>query len=315
MADFKNKSILVTGATGLVGSHLTRKLVDMGADVTILVRDYISKSELKRSGYFDRVNRVYGDVSDMKLLERAIGEYEVKIVFHLAAQTIVPIANRNPMSTFDTNIMGTARLLEVCRNAPLIEKIVVASSDKAYGDAGKQAYIETMPLKGEHPYDVSKSSQDLISLAYAHSYDMNIAVARCGNIYGAGDLNWSRLIPGTIRRLLNKERPLIYGNGLMLRDYFYVEDCADAYILLGASNETGAFNFSGGEPKNALEVVGLIQKVMGTKLPLNYVGSSNEIDSQWLDSTKARERLGFAPAHTLETGLVETVEWYREILK
>ncbi|MFA6270286.1 MAG: GDP-mannose 4,6-dehydratase [Candidatus Paceibacterota bacterium] len=315
MTDFKNKSILVTGATGLVGSHLTRKLVDMGADVTILVRDYISKSELKRSGYFDKTNRVYGDVSDMKLLERAIGEYEVKIVFHLAAQTIVPIANRNPMSTFDTNIMGTARLLEVCRHAPLIEKIVVASSDKAYGDSGKEAYIETMPLKGEHPYDVSKSSQDLISLAYAHSYDMNIAVARCGNIYGAGDLNWSRLIPGTIRRLLNKERPLIYGNGMMLRDYFYVEDCADAYILLGQSNETGAFNFSGGEPKTALEVVALIQKVMGTKSPLDYVGSSNEIDSQWLDSTKAKERLGFSPAHTLETGLIETVEWYREILK
>jgi CDP-glucose 4,6-dehydratase len=287
----------------------------MGADVTILVRDYISKSELKRSGYFDKTNRVYGDVSDMKLLERAIGEYEVKIVFHLAAQTIVPIANRNPMSTFDTNIMGTARLLEVCRHAPLIEKIVVASSDKAYGDSGKEAYIETMPLKGEHPYDVSKSSQDLISLAYAHSYDMNIAVARCGNIYGAGDLNWSRLIPGTIRRLLNKERPLIYGNGMMLRDYFYVEDCADAYILLGQSNETGAFNFSGGEPKTALEVVALIQKVMGTKSPLDYVGSSNEIDSQWLDSTKAKERLGFSPAHTLETGLIETVEWYREILK
>ena len=312
--EYKNKSVLVTGATGLVGSCLTKKLVDIGANVTTLVRDHVYNSELIRNGYYHKINRVKGDLKDFALLERLIGEHEIEYVFHLAAQTIVPIANRNPVSTFETNIIGTSNLLEVCRRAPLVKRIIVASSDKAYGDNGKDAYTEDTPLRGEHPYDVSKSCQDLISLAYEHSYGMSIAVARCGNIYGAGDLNWSRLIPGTIRRLLNKERPLVYGNGKMLRDYFFVEDCADAYLLLGASSEVGAFNFSGGEPKTTLEVIKMIQKVMHTKSPLDYIGSNNEIDSQWLDSTKAKERLGFAPKHTLETGLIETVKWYKDIL-
>ena len=314
MTHWTDRNVFITGATGLVGSYLTKRLADMGADVVVLVRDHVPQNQLIRNGYFDKVKRVTGEVTDKRLIERILGEYEIDTVYHLAAQTCVPIANRNPWHTFNTNIMGSVAILEGARKASTVTRIVVSSSDKAYGDKG-QAYTEDMPLNGEHPYDASKSSQDLIAAAYGHSFDMSVAVARCGNIYGGGDLNWSRLIPGTIRRLLRGQSPLVNADGLMMRDYFYIDDCVDAYVLLGESDKGGAWNFGGNQPATVLDVVAQIQKILGTNIPNEFRGSRNEIDSQWLDITKARTQLGFEPKCSLTYGLQKTCEWYKEFLQ
>jgi CDP-glucose 4,6-dehydratase len=309
MTYWLDRPVLITGATGIVGACLTQKLSEAGADVVIIARDYIPRSQLVRSGTWHKVRRVTGDINNRELIERTVSEYEIDTVFHLAAQTCVPIANKTPYPTFQTNIMGSVNILEACRLAN-VRRLIVSSSDKAYGDKGK-AYTEDMPLFGEHPYDVSKSSQDMIAQAYGHSYGMNIAIARCGNIYGAGDLNWSRLIPGTIRRLLRGQPPRIYSDGKMMRDYFYVDDTARAYKTLGESDLTGAFNFGGGQPYTVQEVVDLIENLMDIYIPPVYQGTTNEIDSQWLDITKAKEKLGFEPLFNLRDGLVRTIEWYR----
>ena len=210
---WQDRPVLVTGATGLVGSWLTRRLVEAGADVTCIVRDWVPQSELVRTGTLDRVKVVRGDIRERDVVERAIGEYEIDTVIHLAAQTIVGIANRDPISTFESNIQGTWNLLEACRRAPLVKAIVVASSDKAYGDQEKLPYSEDAPLQGQHPYDVSKSCADLIAQTYAKTYGLPVAVTRCGNFYGGGDLNWNRIVPGTIRSILRGERPVIRSDG------------------------------------------------------------------------------------------------------
>src|ERR1017187_8594630 len=229
---WKDRSVLVTGGTGLLGSWIVSRLIEAGAQVVCLVRGWVPQSELVRSGRIEQVNTVRGDVSDRDLIERTLGEYEVEVVFHLAAQTIVGIANRNPVSTFATNIGGTRNVLEACRRSPKVTSIVVASSDKAYGVQKQLPYDETMPLQGRHPYDVSKSCADLIAQTYAVSYGMPIAITRCGNFYGGGDLNWNRVVPGTIRSVLRGERPVVRSDGEFVRDYFYIEDGAAAYMLL-----------------------------------------------------------------------------------
>ena len=229
---WQDRAVLVTGATGLLGSWLVSRLLDAGANVACLVRDWVPQSELVRSRRIAQVNVVRGDITDRELLERALGEYEVEVVFHLAAQTIVGIANRNPVSTFSANIGGTWNLLEACRRSPKVASIVVASSDKAYGDQEHLPYNEKMPLQGRHPYDVSKSCADLIAQTYAHTYGLPVAITRCGNFYGGGDLNWNRVVPGTIRSALRAERPVIRSDGKYVRDYFYIEDGAAAYMLL-----------------------------------------------------------------------------------
>lgn len=311
----------VTGATGLVGTWLVKSLQGAGANVVCLVRDWVPQSELVRSRLIEQVKVVRGDVRDQVLLERALGEYEIVTVIHLAAQTIVGIANRNPISTFETNIQGTWALLEACRRTPTIQQIVLASSDKAYGDQENLPYDENTPLQGQHPYDVSKSCADLIAHTYAKSYNLPVVVTRCGNFYGGGDLNWNRIVPGTIRSVLRGERPIIRSDGRYIRDYFYVKDGAATYMLLAeklAANPNlrgEAFNFSNELQVTVLELVEKILKLMDSSLePLVLNHANNEILHQYLSASKAREVLGWSPTYALDQALAETIEWYREFL-
>jgi CDP-glucose 4,6-dehydratase len=316
-----DRPTFVTGATGLVGGWLVRRLAEAGADVVCLVRDWVPQSELARSGLLDRVKVVRGDVRDGRTLERVLGEYEVDTVIHLAAQTIVPIANRNPISTFETNIGGTWALLEACRRSPKVRQLVLASSDKAYGEQDDLPYSEHTPLQGRHPYDVSKSCADLIAQAYAVSYGLPVVITRCGNFYGGGDLNWNRVVPGTVRSVLRGQPPVIRSDGSPVRDYFYVEDGAAAYMLLAESLADDrslageAFNFSNELQIAVLDLVQTILRLMDSHLQPDVRNeASNEIPHQYLTAAKARERLGWRPLFSLDDGLGRTIDWYRAFL-
>jgi CDP-glucose 4,6-dehydratase len=314
---WRDRPTLVTGATGLVGGWLVRRLIDLGADVVTLVRDWVPQSELVRGRLIDRVRVVRGQVSDQEMLERVLGEYEVDTVLHLAAQTIVGVANRNPVATFDTNIQGTWALLEACRRSPAVRQIVVASSDKAYGDQENLPYNEETPLRGRHPYDVSKSCADLIAQCYATTYDLPVVVTRSGNYYGGGDLNWNRIVPGTVRSVLRQERPVIRSDGQYVRDYFYVEDGAKAYTLLAerlAEDNTlrgQAFNFSNEQRLTVLELVHCILSLMHSTLEPDVRGeATNEIRDQYLSAVKARTLLDWRPEYSYKEGLRRTIDWY-----
>ena len=318
---WRDRPVFVTGATGLLGSWLVRRLLERGADVVCLVRDRVPQSELVRNGSRERVKVVRGDVADQALLERSLGEYEIETVFHLAAQTIVGIANRNPVSTFETNIKGTWALLEAARRSPTVGQIVVASSDKAYGDHEQLPYDENAPLQGRHPYDVSKSCADLIAQAYAATYGLPVCVTRCGNFYGGGDLNWNRLVPGTIRALLRGERPVIRSDGSYIRDYFYVEDGAAANMLLAeqlasrAELRGEAFNFSNELQVSVLDLVRRVSEIVGSDLQPDVRNEAqHEIHHQYLSAEKARRLLGWSPLFTLDEGLRSTAQWYRTFL-
>ncbi len=318
---WQDRPAFVTGATGLVGGWLVRRLLDAGADVVCLVRDWVPQSDLIQNRLLERVKIVRGDVRDQALLERVLGEYEIDTVIHLAAQTIVGIANRNPISTFESNIAGTWALLEACRRSPQVKQIVVASSDKAYGDHEHLPYDEETALQGRHPYDVSKSCSDLIAQSYATTYGLPVAVTRCGNFYGGGDLNWNRIVPGTVRSVLRDQRPIIRSDGSYLRDYFYVEDGAAAYTLLAenlASNPElagQAFNFSNEIQVSVLEIVQQILKLMGSELQPRILNqTTNEIRHQYLSAAKARRLLDWQPLFTLDEGLQQTISWYRDFL-
>jgi CDP-glucose 4,6-dehydratase len=316
-----DRPTFVTGGTGLVGSWLVRRLVEAEAQVICLVRDWVPQSELVRSRQIEQVTVVRGDVRERDLLERTLGEYEIDTVVHLAAQTIVPIANRNPISTFETNIAGTWNLLEACRRSPQIRQVVIASSDKAYGDQDILPYDENTSLRGQHPYDVSKSAADLIAHAYAVSYNLPVVITRCGNFYGGGDLNWNRIVPGTIRSVIRGQLPVIRSDGNFVRDYFYVEDGAAAYMLLAEqlarhpelSGE--AFNFSYGTQMTVLELSLRILSLMGSDLQPEIRNEAvNEIRKQYLNAGKARQMLGWSPLFTLEQGLQKTIDWYKKFL-
>jgi len=290
--------------------------------VICLVRDWVPGSELIRSGDLQRSTVVNGDVTDHEALERIIGEYEIDTVFHLAAQTIVGIANRNPLSTFESNIKGTWSLLEACRRSPTVKKIMIASSDKAYGDHETLPYDENMPLQGMHPYDVSKSCADLIATTYANTFDLPVVVTRCGNFFGGGDLNWNRIVPGTIRSILRGNAPVIRSDGKYIRDYFYVEDGADAYMLvaekLAENRELAgeAFNFSNELQLTVLDIVDMIRTRMGSNLePVVLNQTSNEIKHQYLSAEKARRVLGWQPTSDMESSIDRTIEWYRDHLE
>jgi CDP-glucose 4,6-dehydratase len=319
---WRDRPVLVTGASGLVGAWLVKSLLAAQADVICLVRDGICRTEWSRARLAERVVTVRGDVRSQRLLERVLGEYEVDTVFHLAAQTIVGIADRNPISTLDTNIRGTWAVLEACRRSPRVRQIVLASSDKAYGEQKALPYTESAPLQGRQPYAVSKSCADLLAQTYASTYDLPVAITRCGNFYGGGDLNWNRIVPGTIRSVLRHQRPVIRSDGSLIRDYFYVEDGAAAYMLLAERLATApdlrgeAFNFSSEKRLAVLELVERILKLTRSKLEPDVRNEAQqEIPSQYLDSTKARRVLGWKPHFSLDEGLARTIAWYRTYLR
>jgi CDP-glucose 4,6-dehydratase len=317
-----DRPTLVTGATGLVGSWLVEALLDRGASVVCLVRDQVPTSRFCTAGLASRATLVRGDVRDLSTLERTLGEYAIDTVFHLAAQTLVGVAKGGPLGTLETNVAGTWVLLEACRRSTTVKQIVTASSDKAYGDHGAVAYDEGAPLLGRFPYDVSKACADLIAQGYAATYGLPVAITRCANLFGGGDLNWSRLIPGTIRSLHRAERPVIRSDGRMIRDYLYVEDGVAAYLLLAERLASGpavageAFNFSYERPLTVLDVVAQVAALMGSTLAPDFQNvATGEIPTQRLDASKARDTLGWRPARTFEDGLRRTIAWYRAFLR
>jgi CDP-glucose 4,6-dehydratase len=316
---WRDRNVFVTGCTGILGSWLTMSLVDGGASVVGLIYDEDPRSQLVRSSYDQRIIRVRGSVTDYALMGRVFNEYEVDTCFHLAAQPLVTVANRAPLSTFETNIKGTWTVLEAARRCPTLTRLVIASSDKAYGEHEDLPYSEDAPLQGRHPYEVSKSCADLIALTYAETYGLPLGITRCGNIYGGGDLHWDRVVPGTIRSVLRGERPIVRSDGTLTRDYLYIEDIVSAYILLaehlGAPAIRGqAFNFGLNDPKTVLEIIETILEVAGRPdlEPIILNEPLHEIRHQYLDSTKARRLLDWEPRWTLEAGLQETLAWYRE---
>lgn len=323
MTSWQGRSVLVTGATGLVGSWLTRSLLAQGAHVSALVIDMDPSSELIRSGDIEKISVINGDLADFNAVSRAVHQNACDSVFHLGAQTIVGTALVDPIRTFQSNIQGTWNLLEAVRNSNgRVKSVTVASSDKAYGSAKHLPYKEDHQLHGDGPYDVSKSCTDLIAQSYATTYDLPIVVARCGNIYGGGDLNWSRIVPGTIRSLLMGEKPVLRSDGTFIRDYVHVDDIVDAYLHLGSAAEMQningqAYNFSRDEPLNVLTLYKAIcLAVVGHEVEPRILNSTrSEIQDQHLDSSKARNELKWSSHVSLEQGLAKTHEWYSNYLK
>jgi len=317
-----NRNVFVTGATGLLGSAMVEQLTLQKARVTCLVRDHVARSRLMRPETFKQVNFVYGALEDFPLLVRAINEHEINTVFHLGAQTIVGTAERSALSTFESNVRGTWNMLEACRQLHgLVERVIVASSDKAYGDHARVPYTEDLPPRGRFPYDASKACAELVAMSYFHTYGVPLGIARCGNLFGPGDLNFNRLIPGTIRSALSGQRPVIRSNGRYLRDYLYLRDAVRAYLTLAESlHEKGvlgeAFNFGNETPVSVLDVVQTILEIMGqTSLEAEILDqASHEIRTQYLDCRKARQTLNWQPQFTLREGMEETVAWYRQEL-
>lgn len=318
---WKNKNVFITGATGFLGSWLTKYLLEENSNITALVRDWVPKSKLISDDSINKINIVRGNIEDYLLLERILNEYEIDTVFHLAAQTIVGIANNNPLSTFESNIKGTWNILEACRINKRIKKIIVASSDKAYGDQIELPYDENFSLIGRHPYDVSKSCADLICRSYYETYEFPVCVTRCGNFYGGGDLNFNRIIPGTIRSILNNDPPVIRSDGSFIRDYFYIEDAVLAYLVLAEKMDDKslhgeAFNFSNEIQITVLDLVNKIIDLMDSNLkPIILNEANNEIKHQYLSAKKAREILGWKPKFNLETGLKKTIDFYKNFFK
>jgi len=316
-AAWLDKPVLVTGGTGLAGGWLVHRLAELHSRVICLVRDWVPDSTLLRSFGTEAV-LVFGDVRDQALLERVLGDYEIEMMFHLAAQTIVPIANRNPVETFDTNVRGTWAVLEACRRSPRVRAVIVASSDKAYGEHAELPYREDTPLSPTHPYDVSKAAADLIARSYASTYGLPVAITRAGNFFGGGDLNWSRVVPGTVRSALRGTRPIVRSDGSPLRDYLYIEDAIEAYLLLAeaVSNEKfrgAAVNISYERPLSVEAVVAAVLDAVGSDLePAVESTATHEIQDQYLDATLARKQLGWVPRYDFDEGIRRTVEWYRE---
>jgi CDP-glucose 4,6-dehydratase len=312
------RSVLVTGAAGLLGGWVVRTLSHAGAEVAGLDIEWSHGAILGPDDEFDEVD---GDVRDAELVAALLEDRQVETVVHLAAQAIVGDAEDDPVASFEHNVLGTWVVLEACRRSSSVASVVVASSDKAYGDHGGDPYREEMPLLARHPYAASKTCADVIAQTYAESYGLWVAITRCGNLYGGGDTEWSRIVPGTIRSLLAGERPVIRSNGRFVRDYLYVEDAAEGVLsLAGALEERAelrghAFNFAGGIALTVLELVEQIGALIGSDVEPEVLDEAiNEIIEQRVDATKARDVLGWRPAHTLEQGLERTIGWYRSYL-
>lgn len=312
------REVFVTGVSGLLGGWLVARLLEIGANVTCLMRDWVPQCEFVRTNNIGKVHIIRGDLRDRFTVERAIAECEATVVFHLAAQTIVQIANREPISTFESNIQGTWNVLEACRRVGSPKAIIVASSDKAYGVPETVPISESASLKGIYPYDVSKSCADLIATCYAETFALPVAITRCGNFFGGGDLNWNRIVPGTIRSIIFGQRPEIRSDGTFIRDYFYVEEGVQAYMVLAGkllkqSDLRGqAFNFSSGMHMSVVELVSQILTLMQSSLePLVLNKTNNEIRCQYLSIDKARDMLNWKPVFNLNTALERTINWYR----
>lgn len=319
---WEDKNVFITGGTGLLGPWLIKELLCQKANVFVLVREEIVNSLFFLENLNKKVNLINGDLLDLQLLQRVLNEFDINTVFHLGAQAIVGIANRSPLSTFRSNIEGTWNLLESCRLSPWVKKIIVASSDKAYGEQKILPYTENTALQGKHPYDVSKSCADLISQSYFHTYNLPVCVTRCGNFFGGGDLHFNRIIPGTIKSILNNQDPIIRSNGLFIRDYIYVKDVVDAYLSLAEKmddkNIIGqCFNFSTDQPFNVIEIVQEIIDLMEVNnlKPVIQNQATNEIPEQHLCSQKAKEILGWQAKYGVKFGLKETVEWYKSFFE
>lgn len=316
-----DRPVAVTGASGFLGSHLTALLVDLGAEVVVLVRDQVRLAPGWQT-WNDNVTTVWGRVEDQALVERLLGEYGVVTVFHLAAQTQVGVSNANPVSTFEANIAGTWSVLEAVRRSPGVAQVVSASSDKAYGAQPVLPYTEDMALLAVHPYDVSKACADLLASSYHRVFGVPVSVTRCGNFFGPGDRNWDRVVPGTARAVLRGQRPVVRSDGSPVRDYLYVLDGALAYLRLAEAMATDpgatigeAFNFSTECPLSVLDVVALVEQAAGTNLGADVrATAAHEIDRQFLSAAKARERLGWAPQYPMGQALADTVAWYRDTL-
>jgi CDP-glucose 4,6-dehydratase len=323
---YSGEAVLVTGAQGFIGSWLSERLLDEGARVVVPRRDVPAESRFRSEGLEERCDLVLADLLDYEAVMRVISEYEVRTVFHLAAQTIVGVANQSPLSTFESNVRGTYNLLEACRAAGVLAegvvRAVVASSDKAYGVHDELPYREETPLEPRYPYDTSKACVDMIARSYAATYGMPVAVTRLANVYGGGDLNWSRLVPDTARALAEGERPVVRSDGTPEREYLYVEDAVDAYLAVAGSLEREElwgrpWNAGTGRPLSVLELVRKLVEVSGRELEPDVQGDApppGEIHRQSLDSTAIREELGWEPRFELDRGLRETWEWYERRL-
>jgi CDP-glucose 4,6-dehydratase len=321
--DWSQCSVLVTGASGFVGSRLVQRLIDAGAHVSCFVRHNDPASPLWNSDLLNDVTIINGRLEDYTSIKAAVAENQFDAVFHLGAQAIVSVGSRDPLGTFESNIAGTYNLLEACRlYGASINRIIVASSDKAYGECDAGAYQEHMALAARNPYDVSKSCADLVAQSYFHTYKMPIAIARCGNIFGPGDLHWSRLVPGTIRSLLRGERPIIRSDGTLVRDYLFVEDAVSGYLALAQwlqdkqSDHQHAFNFSSNHPMNVLAMTALLQHACGRcdLAPVIERKAAGEIQNQQLDCSRAHSILNWRPVVALADAIEKTVSWYATYL-
>lgn len=310
---WKGRNVFVTGYTGFMGRYLVNELIKSGANVTGFSR---GKAMLEEKSCTN-INVVHGKLEDLSIIEAALKKYEIDTVFHVAAQAIVGTANRNPIQTFETNIRGTWNVLEACRHHP-VKRVIVTSSEKSYGYHSRLPFHETLPLQGRHPYDVSKSCADLITQCYFYTYKLPVCITRFGNIYGGGDLNFNRIIPETIRSVIQHESPVIRSDGTPVRDYFYVEDAVHAMLLLAEKMEEleiagEAFNFSNEDPLSISEVVTKILEVMKSDVEpiiLNLI--NNETQQQYLSAKKARVLLAWKPEYNFDSGIKRTIEWYQE---
>jgi len=319
MSFWQGRNVFVTGCTGFLGWWLTDELVRQGAQVVGLVRDQVPQSPFYLQGLDQKIAVVRGAVEEEQVVLRAINEYEIDTVFHLAAQAIVGVANRNPVSTFEANIKGTWVLLEACRQSALVSRIVVASSDKAYGQHADLPYDESFPLQGNHPYDVSKSCADLIAHTYHNTYETPVCITRCGNLFGPGDLNFNRIVPGTIQAILRDQNPVIRSDGSPMRDYVFVQDIVNAYLLLAAHMDDRkihgkAFNFGTGGPISVLDLTLEILRAAKREdlVPEVRNNASGEILHQYLSSEQANRVLGWKPTSKLSGRLAETFSWYHD---
>jgi len=319
--NWKGMEVLVTGADGFIGSHVARALVEKGAHVTTIVRDVKKTSNLDVLQIRSKINVIHGDLVNLHDCERTINEYDIQFVFHIAAQAIVGPANRSPLSTFESNIKGTWNILEACRLSKTVKGLIVASSDKAYGQQKKLPYTEESPLNGYYPYDASKACAELLARSYFMTYNLPLAVTRNANTYGPADMNFSRIVPEVITTILRGEQPIIRSDGTPERDYMYIKDAVSAYLALAENLHRKeiigqAFNFGTGKPVKVIELYNKIIKLMGRSIKPKILGEAkNEIDRQYLSIEKARRILKWQPKYGLSDGLKETIDWYKKNYK